>query len=357
MPESLELGISLGNLAGPVLLTGHTGFKGAWMSLLLKKLGISFIGYSLEPEKDSLYDRALLAGAIPEIFADIRDIDLFRKFISEHKPSCIFHMAAQPLVLKSYESPRDTFETNVMGTVNVLNAAFETDFVKAIVVITTDKVYRNNGLSQSFIESDPLEGKDPYSASKVGTESAVAAWQQIQKISGGPKVISVRAGNVIGGGDWASDRLLPDLIRSLIHKQDLNPRNPHSTRPWQHVLDPLRGYIMALEAALAGKNFPALNFGPSGKSLTVEEVLRIGVDEWDGRITVPRNHPNNDPSTKLEATTLELDSTLSSTQLGWAPLWTQEEAVRSTISWWKNYLADSSFSFDDMNGDFAKILP
>jgi CDP-glucose 4,6-dehydratase len=347
----------ISKIQGPILITGHTGFKGAWMSLLLKKLGVPVIGYSLTPERDSLYDRAKLAGAIPEIFADIRDIDLFRKFISEHKPSCIFHMAAQPLVLKSYESPRETFETNVMGTVNVLDVAFEIDFVKAVVVITTDKVYRNNGLSQSFVESDPLEGKDPYSASKVGAESAVAAWQQIQKISGGPKVISVRAGNVIGGGDWASDRLLPDLIRSLTHKQNLNPRNPQSTRPWQHVLDPLRGYIMALEAVLAGKNFPALNFGPSGKSLAVEEILRIGADEWDGRITAPRNHPTNDPSIKLEASTLELDSTLSSTQLGWVPLWSQEEAVRSTISWWKNYLSDSSFSFDDMNGDFERILP
>ena len=352
-----KIGHSLKNLPGPILITGHTGFKGAWMSLLLKKLGVPVIGYSLTPERDSLYDRAQLDGAIPEMFADIRNLDLFRKFISEHKPSCIFHMAAQPLVLKSYESPRDTFETNVMGTVNVLNAAFETDFVKAIVVITTDKVYRNNGLSQSFIESDPLEGKDPYSASKVGTESAVAAWQQIQKISGGPKVISVRAGNVIGGGDWASDRLLPDLIRSLIHKQDLYPRNPQSTRPWQHVLDPLRGYIVALEAVLAGKNFPALNFGPSGKSLTVEDVLRIGVDEWDGRIMVPRNYQTNDPSIKLEASVLQLNSHYAQELLNWSPRWSQEEAVRSTISWWKNYLADPSFSFENMNGDFERLLP
>jgi CDP-glucose 4,6-dehydratase len=346
----------INEIQGPILITGHTGFKGAWMSLLLKRLGLPIIGYSLAPERDSLYDRAKLQGAIPELYADIRDIESFRKFLSQHKPSCIIHMAAQPLVLQSYESPRETFDTNVMGTVKVLDAAFETDFVKAIVVVTTDKVYRNNNQYKSFVESDPLEGKDPYSASKVGTESAVAAWQQIQKISGGPKVISVRAGNVIGGGDWAADRLLPDVIRSFIGGHDLNPRNPQSTRPWQHVLDPLYGYIMALEAMLAGKHFMSFNFGPSGDSLTVEEVFRIATNEWDGRSEILIKAQTQTSAINLEASILELDSSLSREQLGWFPMWSQEEAVRSTISWWKNYFANESFSFEYMNGDFERLL-
>ena len=326
------------------------------MSLLLKRLEVPVIGYSLAPEKDSLYDRAKLTGAIPELYADIRDISSFRKFIVQHKPSCIFHMAAQPLVLQSYKSPRETFDTNVMGTVNVLDVAFETDFVHGIVVITTDKVYRNDNRQKSFVESDALEGKDPYSASKVGTESAIAAWQQIQKISGGPKVISVRAGNVIGGGDWAQDRLLPDMVRSLIGGQVLNPRNPQSTRPWQHVLDPLRGYIMALEALMAGTHLSALNFGPLGKSLTVKEVIEIGISEWDGGTVNPMNIEIESTSTQLEASALELDSSLSKNLLNWSPKWSQEEAIRSTISWWKDYLADTNFSFEHMNGDFERLL-
>ena len=346
----------IAKIQGPILVTGHTGFKGAWMSLLLKKLGVPVIGYSLAPAKVSLYDRAHLIGAIPEMFADIRDIDTFRKFLSTYKPSCIFHMAAQPIVLESYNSPRETFETNVMGTVNVLNAAFETDYVKAVVVITTDKVYRNDNSSSLFIESDALAGKDPYSASKVGTESAVAAWQQIQKIGGGPNVISVRAGNVIGGGDWAADRLLPDMVRAFIAGNNLVPRNPQSTRPWQHVLDPLRGYILALEAMLAGQQISALNFGPAGKSLSVEEVLRIGTSEWDGRELDKFDSQSIFTSSNVEASTLALDSSLAKELLGWSPNWSQEEAIKSTISWWKSYFADSKFSFEEMNGDFERIL-
>ena len=212
----LMLGKRLRELPGPILITGHTGFKGTWLTFLLERLNVPVIGLSLEPEKDSLFDRAKRTGVIPEAFIDIREFHAISRFISEHQPSAVIHMAAQPLVLQSYKTPRETFETNVMGTANVLDAAFKTNSVEAVVVVTTDKVYRNDNSGQSFVETDPLAGKDPYSASKVGTESVVAAWQQIAKISGGPKVISVRAGNVIGGGDWAEDRLMPDLIRGLV---------------------------------------------------------------------------------------------------------------------------------------------
>ena len=179
------LGKRLRELPGPSLLTGHTGFKGTWMTFLLEDLNIPVVGFSLPAEKDSLYDRAEREGVIPEVYADIRDYEALERFMDIHKPSTIIHMAAEPLVLKSYESPRETFDVNVMGTVNVLDIAFKKEFVKAIVVVTTDKVYRNDNSGRAFIETDSLEGKDPYSASKVGTEAVVAAWQQISKVSGG----------------------------------------------------------------------------------------------------------------------------------------------------------------------------
>jgi CDP-glucose 4,6-dehydratase len=246
-------------LSGPVLVTGHSGFKGTWLTLLLEKLGIEVVGFSLSPEKDSLFDRASRTGAISEVFADIRDYERLNSYINSVKPSAIIHMAAQPLVLESYRLPKDTFDVNVMGTVNVLDSAFNTDSVKAVIVVTTDKVYRNDNSGLAFIESDPLEGKDPYSASKVGTEAVVAAWQQIQRTSGGPKVVAVRAGNVIGGGDWGDSRLLPDLIRSFSSGQKMTVRNPASTRPWQHVLDPLSGYISTLEAVLNDEKITSIN--------------------------------------------------------------------------------------------------
>lgn len=344
------------SLRGPVLITGHTGFKGAWLSLLLQQLGVPVIGYSLPPEKDSLYERANLTDAIPELYSDIRDQNSINSFLREYKPSCIIHMAAQPIVLESYKSPRETFEINVMGTVNILKAAFETSFVDAIVVVTTDKVYRNDNTSKSFVETDALEGKDPYSASKVATESAVVAWQQIHNISGGPKVISVRAGNVIGGGDWAKNRLLPDLVRAFVTGESLSLRNPQSTRPWQHVLDPLRGYIYALETILAGTKISSLNFGPFGKSLTVEEVVGIGAREWGANLKILQNTSSVANRPQSEAATLEINSELSASLLNWTPIWSQEDAVRSTISWWKNYFENSNFSFQKMNGDLEKVL-
>jgi CDP-glucose 4,6-dehydratase len=235
------LGQRLRELPGPVLLTGHTGFKGTWMTFLFEQLKIPVVGYSLPPEKDSLYDRASRTGAIPEKFADIRDYVGLEEFIDFHKPSTIIHMAAQPLVLRSYESPRETFDVNTMGTVNVLDIAFKKAFVQAIIVVTTDKVYRNDNSGRAFVETDALEGKDPYSASKVGTEAVVSAWQQISRVSGGPCVVSVRAGNVIGGGDFAENRLIPDLVRSSLSSKVLNIRNSENVRPWQHVLEPLQG--------------------------------------------------------------------------------------------------------------------
>jgi CDP-glucose 4,6-dehydratase len=239
---------------------------------LQKDLGIPVVGHSLPAEKESLFDRASRKGIIPEAFADVRDYQKLQKFVYEHKPSAIIHMAAQPLVLKSYESPLETFDINVMGTANILDIVFKRDFVKAIIVVTTDKVYRNENAGHIFVETDPLEGKDPYSASKVGAEAVVSAWQQLAKVYGGPSVVSVRAGNVIGGGDFADNRIIPDLIRGVITGDLIEIRNPESTRPWQHVLDPAKGYLMALENSLIISNYQSFNFGPNELSISVREV-------------------------------------------------------------------------------------
>jgi CDP-glucose 4,6-dehydratase len=328
----LMLGARLRGLPGPILVTGHTGFKGTWLTFLLECLQVPVIGFSLPPETDSLFDRAKRTGSIPEEFADIRDLEAVSRYITKYKPSAIIHMAAQPLVLESYKTPRDTFETNVMGTVNVLDSAFKTKSVEAVVVVTTDKVYQNNNSSRTFVETDPLMGKDPYSASKVGTESVVAAWRQIANVSGGPKLISVRAGNVIGGGDWAENRLVPDLVRGLISGNPIHIRNPGSTRPWQHVLDPLRGYLLALNAILGEAEFSSLNFGPAGKSLTVKKVAEIAVDNWPNKAKIIFH--NETIKDAREAVNLQLDSSAARRSLNWDTYWNQEQAVRDTFQWW-----------------------
>ncbi|MCX6429553.1 MAG: CDP-glucose 4,6-dehydratase [Actinobacteria bacterium] len=322
----------LRDLPGPVLITGHTGFKGTWLTLLLEKLEVPVIGYSLAPEVDSLFDRAGRTGVIHEAFSDIRDFAQLNSFIQSHQPSAIIHMAAQPLVLESYKTQRATFETNVMGTVNLLDSVFSTGSVKAVVVVTTDKVYRNDNSGRPFVETDPLAGKDPYSASKVGTEAAVAAWQQIAKVSGGPRVISVRAGNVIGGGDWATDRLLPDLIKSFSGGTELSVRNPSSTRPWQHVLDPLSGYLQALISVLQGIEVASINFGPDSESLSVAEVVGIAKSAWPSSSNV--NLKGAEGSEHSEATALALNAKFAEKVLGWTPRWSQQEAVEATVIWW-----------------------
>ena len=332
------LGQRLRGLPGPLLLTGHTGFKGTWMTFLLEHLNVPVVGYSLSAEKESLFDRAERDSAIPEMIADIRDYTNLEKFIDQHRPSTIIHMAAQPLVLKSYENPRETFDVNVMGTVNVLDIAFKKDFVKTIIIVTTDKVYRNDNSGRAFVESDPLEGKDPYSASKVGTESVVAAWQQIAKVSGGPKVVSVRAGNVIGGGDFAENRIVPDLIRGVMEGRAVEIRNPNSTRPWQHVLDPLVGYLRCLESTLDSEITKSFNFGPLELSVSVRALVSQAEEMYGNALRV--NFDNASFANQAESQALNLDSNLAIEQLDWLPVWSQKIAIRKTLLWWKNLMEE-----------------
>ena len=252
----------------------------------------------MEPTPESLYTRIPSLGLEAEYFEDIRDFSAVSRIIKSHNPSVIFHLAAQPLVIESYRTPRETFETNVMGTANLLEAFGKSKNALLFAGITTDKVYKNLERARRFQEGDPLSGKDPYSASKVGTESALAAWRQISTVNQGPQVLSLRAGNVIGGGDFASDRIVPDIVRGLKSGEAIQIRNPESTRPWQHVLDPLRGYLMSV-----------------WEKKNPEILYEAG-------------------SSNLEAATLQLDSSLSKEILNWKPVWSQERAIRDTFTWW-----------------------
>jgi len=347
-------GEALRGLPGPILVTGHTGFKGTWLTLLLEYLNIPVVGISLPPENNSLYSLMEREDKIREKFIDIRNLSNLQSTIQKFAPSAVLHMAAQPLILESYKSPISTFEVNVIGSANLLESCLNTVSVKTIGVITTDKVYRNVGSKRSFIESDPLEGRDPYSASKVGTESVVTAWREISLNHGGPQIFSLRAGNVIGGGDRARNRLLPDIVSSKLSGNPLEVRNPKSTRPWQHVLDPLHGYLMALEKSLNKQIAPAYNFGPSSKSLTVDNVVKIANNAWGDSLLIL----NSDHSQKnnYEAGELAIDTSLSSKEFNWRPRWSQEDAVRSTINWWRQVSEGTLTPYQACEHDMTFLL-
>jgi CDP-glucose 4,6-dehydratase len=338
---------------GPVLITGHTGFKGTWLSLLLDYLTIEHYGFALEAESGSLFDRLELRNLFPGIIGDIRNLDALISSFSKIKPAIVVHMAAQPLVLKAYEEPLETFEVNVLGTANVIKTAFATPSVKIVLVITTDKVYKNDDSGRRFRESDSLSGKDPYSASKVGAEAVCAAWQQISRTYGGPKVIVARAGNVIGGGDFAADRIIPDIIRGVISNKPTLVRNPNSTRPWQHVLDPILGYLLFIESTLREEtNVDALNFGPSERSLEVRRILDIGQEILGSRI----KYIFSEETSNREAATLELDSSLANQELLWLPKWSQEEALKRTFTWWKSVIEGQKSAYYNCIHDIEEVL-
>ena len=342
------------NLPGPVLITGHTGFKGSWLTLLLQRLGVEVCGISLPPQENSLYLKLASGLSIENYFIDIRNSTLINQTFQRLQPSAVIHLAAQPLVLESYKSPKETFEVNALGTTNVLDASFSCPSVEAVIVVTTDKVYRNNESGKAFHEDDPLEGKDPYSSSKVAAEAAVRAWQNISKVSSGPKVVSVRAGNVIGGGDWATGRLLPDLIRGFEANSPIEIRNCKSTRPWQHVLDPLTGYLLALEQLLNGNDLDALNFGPNSKSISVEEVVTIATNAWPSSVQI--NFKENSENSALEASKLELDSTKARQLLDWTPKWSQHESISATVNWWDRVLNNKMSAMESCNLDLNFLL-
>ena len=345
----------LRNLAGPILITGHTGFKGTWLTFLLEELEIPVIGFSLPPLEQSLYRRANRLQKIPEVFGDVRDLELLKKTFKEFQPTCVIHMAAQPLVIDSYKDPIRTFDINVLGSANVLEVATMTDSVRSIACITTDKVYQNNNQNLRFLEGDVLRGKDPYSASKVAVESVIDAWRNLAKDRNNASILSFRSGNVIGGGDFSANRLMPDIIRTIFSDEPLLIRNPDATRPWQHVLDPLLGYILSINHSIAETNpaFDTFNFGPSENSLSVREVIQITKDIYP-KFEVPELNEISQKS--YEATSLQLDSTRANSILGWKPRMNQKQAVTSTISWWVDNLSKGIAAEDLCIDEIKKFL-
>jgi CDP-glucose 4,6-dehydratase len=317
-----------------VLVTGHTGFKGSWLSLWLHDLGAKVSGFALPPEKPSLFSALKLDALIDSRLGDVRDAAAFGKALRQAKPEIVFHLAAQPLVLRSYEDPVETFSANVMGLVNLLDAARKVPSVKVLQIITTDKCYENDETGRAYAEGDPLGGRDPYSASKACAELVAASYRD-SFYSSGASLATARAGNVIGGGDWAKDRILPDCARALKAKRPVVVRNPESVRPWQHVLEPLSGYLaLACRQLEQPRRFSqAWNFGPDeSDSVTVGALVESAVKHWgSGRwIQAP-----SDDGGGREARVLRLDCAKARRELGWSPRWSVEDAVRETMLWYK----------------------
>jgi CDP-glucose 4,6-dehydratase len=312
------------------LITGHTGFKGTWLTLLLHQRGHQVSGISLAPQPDSLFVRAEVSKYLAnDIRCDIRNAALIKENFKSINPDVVIHLAAQSLVRESYKDPITTFETNLMGTVNVLKASQSVEKLRAQLIVTTDKVYQNSGKSEGYIESDPLGGLDPYSASKAMADIATQSW--LASYLNAPTAIA-RAGNVIGGGDFSADRLVPDLIRSFSIHQIPKLRAPNSVRPWQHVLDCLNGYLILVEKMLGNEISGAWNFGPNETQFrTVANVTEYAGEIWNAQakwVLDENIHPN-------EATLLTLNSNKARLQLGWLEKLEFEQSIRWSIEWYK----------------------
>lgn len=346
-----------------VFVTGHTGFKGSWLTQWLLLLGAEVTGYSIGvPTQPSLYESLGLSKRIQDVRGDVRRFQDVQKAMDQAAPEVVVHMAAQALVLPSYVDPLTTFETNVMGTVNVLEAVRHCPSVRSVVVVTTDKCYANNEWQYGYREPDALGGHDPYSASKAAAEMVVASYRSsffgAERTSGNRTgVASVRSGNVIGGGDWAVDRLVPDCIRALVEEKPIAVRNPGSVRPWQHVLEPLSGYLwlgtlLARDPATYGG---AWNFGPDPESaVSVEQLVSIVCQAWGSGVGFETATPAQALS---EAGILRLDCTKARSQLGWRPVYDVEEAIRQTVAWYRSVMDDAgqAVSLAERNiGDYVQ---
>jgi len=323
-----------------VLITGHTGFKGSWLSLWLQQKGTELCGIALNPPTEvNLFEDADVQRGMHSVIADICDIPMVERVFQEHRPEIVFHLAAQPLVRNSYADPIATYSTNVIGTASVLDAARKTDSVRAVIVVTTDKCYENREWDWPYRESDRLGGYDPYSSSKACTELVVSAYRNsffnpADYHRHGVAVASVRAGNVIGGGDWAVDRLVPDIIRAFIEGRPVRIRNPRAIRPWQHVLEPLRGYIRVAEALCESgvKSGEPWNFGPDqSDAQPVEWIVRELAESWGEGA----KWEFEDTVQPHEAHTLKLDWSKARSRLGWQPLLNLRDALAMTADWYK----------------------
>lgn len=321
-----------------VLITGHTGFKGSWLSLWLLKKGAILKGYALQPDtQPNLFADLRLEADMESDIADIRDFNHLQNSIISFRPDFVFHLAAQPLVRLSYNEPVLTWDTNVMGTMYLLEAAKKMTHKCAVIIVTTDKVYENFEKHYAYQEEDHLGGYDPYSSSKAATEILVSSWRRsfFDKISH-LSIASARAGNVIGGGDWSVDRIIPDIIRTIQNKQSIQVRNPNAVRPWQHVLEPLSGYMTLAEKIYQDNDRQyqtAFNFGPDQDSFrSVEELLHVSLKLWPGEWI--NTHANDQPH---EAGLLMLSIKKAEQLLGWKPKWNFEQSVSRAIIWYKHH--------------------
>lgn len=332
-----------------VFITGHTGFKGSWLSLWLQSLGAEVTGYALKPATvPSLFDLAAVGDNMRSHIADVRDASALIQAVMECKPDIVFHMAAQPLVRYSYAYPVETYATNVMGTVHLFEAVKAMDTIKVVVNITTDKCYENKDDGRDFVEQDKLGGHDPYSSSKACAELVSSAYRDSYFRDAGVGLATARAGNVIGGGDWSLDRLIPDIIRGCLGKKPVMIRNPGALRPWQHVLDPLHGYMQLAKYLF---NDPARyseswNFGPC-----IDDIKPVGwiadyiTQQWGGQNSWLQDaalHPH-------EAASLKLDCAKAASRLGWQPLLNLQQGLDETMAWYRAHTANKDMREVTMN--------
>lgn len=339
-----------------VLITGHTGFKGSWLSLWLLRLGAHVIGLSLEAEGDvNLFTQLGLPDRLDHNIGDIRDPSIVQDLVLKKSPEFVFHLAAQPLVRQSYDQPLLTWTTNVVGTINLLESLRKVCHPCFAVIITTDKVYSNNDSLHGYRETDPLGGDDPYSSSKAASELVAASWRSsfcglAEHQTPYLRIASARAGNVIGGGDWALDRIIPDAIRSLSEHTKVRIRNPNSTRPWQHVLEPLSGYLLLAQHLCSSNDFArAYNFGPHTESnRTVGELVGEVLRYWPGQYI-----ESVDPRAPHEASLLHLNSDLAYHHFGWSPTWDFATTVQRTVDWYRNMHEGISSATDCCQADLA----
>lgn len=326
-----------------VLVTGHTGFKGSWLSLWLASLGAKLAGYALAPATEpSLFELARVGQTMDSCIGNVQDLDALRRTVERFRPEIVFHLAAQSVVRRSYAEPVETYATNVMGTLHLLESVRRSHDVRAVVVVTSDKCYENREWEWGYRENEPLGGCDPYSSSKGCAELVTAAYRASFFGSGesrsGAAIATARAGNVIGGGDWAEDRLIPDLMRGVAANRTVAIRNPSAVRPWQHVLEPLHGYLLLAEMLFdEGSRFAeAWNFGPRDQDCRpVRWVVEKLAEEWGGDVRWEMGdgaHPH-------EANFLRLDSSKAMRRLDWKPHWDLATAIRSTVSWHKAHRA------------------
>lgn len=324
-----------------VLITGHTGFKGAWLTKWLIMLGAEVIGYSLEPEtKPSLYEILNLKTQMTSIYGDIRDKETLEKVFQNYNPEIVFHLAAQPLVRLSYQEPLKTYETNVIGTLNVLEAARKCGSIKAFINVTSDKCYENKETVTAYKEGDYLGGHDMYSSSKACSEILTSSYRKSFLNENTFALASARAGNVIGGGDWAQDRLIPDCVKSILEKTSIKLRNPYAIRPWQHVLEPLSGYLLLGQKFFKSpeKYSQSYNFGPSDNGvLSVKEISEKFIHYFGGGTIEIENN-----NTLHEAKLLMLDITKATEELCFKPVFNNEETIKETANWYLNFYKNNT---------------